>query len=100
MLRSVSASRWRQSHVGISLTAVAAAVVAAAEVGGGGIFLPRPLPVTTLVLDASLRRACVSHTGLWFLGPAASGKVAKVRLGVGVLDSTRSSAANSVGGPW
>lgn len=35
MLRSVSASRWRQSHVGISLTAVAAAVVAAAEVGGG-----------------------------------------------------------------
>lgn len=36
MLRSVSASRWRQSHVGISLTAVAAAVVAAAEVGGGG----------------------------------------------------------------
>ncbi|EFB27885.1 hypothetical protein PANDA_004370 [Ailuropoda melanoleuca] len=30
MLGSVSASRWRQSHVGISLTAVAAAVVVAA----------------------------------------------------------------------
>lgn len=53
--------------------------------------------MTSLVLEASLRAACVLHTGLWFLGPAVSGEGQTGSWGPGLLP--RSSAVNSVGGP-
>lgn len=89
MPHSMSASRWHQSHVAISR---------ALGIARQGHFTAE---ASSPKHPWFLKPHCVQHLCAyihhWFLGCAALGGLTKITLGVGVLGSTPSSAASSLG---